>query len=463
MSTDLPIAANDRETPVYVATDGQTAFTVDFPFQEDADVLVLAVNASTGAETPFTLTTDYTVTGRNNPAGGTVTFTSGRTAGDRILIRGRTGPARTTAVTQAGRFLSSAFEYWFDRIIMLAQELRRDIDRALVIAASPAGSGAGDMLRSTYDTTSNGVVDAAEKLVEADFGLFSVDGAGQASLNPGTIDGGNLIAGTVAEDKLQTGLQGLFNAWRYGVGMGQGRFEYVSATQCRLAQFNGRLVSFPNGDLLTIPQGGVTFSNSGLANSTLYYAYVYNNGGTLAAEWSTTVPGRNPATGIEDKAFDPTRVLVGMARTNGSGQFVDSATQRLVASWHNRRPRHLFNRFTTNRTTTSGSYTEINTEIRVEFLSWGDAMQASYAGAVASGNANAWFSGVALDGAGSGAGLAATRAVTGTNASNAAVAATFTPAAGYHYITVMGATAGGATGTWDATSENGKLFASVTI
>lgn len=463
MSTTLPITENDRQTPVYSATAGQTAFAVDFPFQEDGDLEVLLVNLTSGSETPFALTTQYTVTGKGNPSGGTVTLLTGRAEGDRIVIRGKTGTARTTGVTQNGKFRSQAYDYAFDRLTMLAQELRRDITRALVIAASPAGSGAGDMLRSTYDTTENGIVDAAEKLAEADFGLFSVDGAGQATLNAGTINGSNLISGSVEEAKLSSGLQGLFNAWRYGVGVGQGQFQYDSATQCRLMPYNGRLVSFPNGDLLTIPSAGLVFSNSGLASNSLLYAYVYNDGGTLAPEWSATGHVADDASGLRVKDSDDTRVLVGMARTNSSSQFNDSAAKRHVASWNNRRTRTLYNQFSTGRTTNSGAYAEINSEIRCEFVCWGDAMQANYAGSVSSSSSQAWFSGVSLDGSGSGATLAAVQGVTGTSLSNASVVAVFAPSEGYHYVTVMGATAGGATGTWSTGSENGKLFGLVVI
>lgn len=162
MSTTLPISESSRETAVYTAAEAQTLFTFDFPIQAAEDLYVFEIDATTGGEIPFTLTTDYTVSGVGETAGGSVTFLTGRTAGDKIQIRGLQVIQRVTDVTQSGKFRSVAFEYWFDRIFMGFQEFRRDIQRALVIAASPPGSGLGDMLRATYDPDDDGKVTAAQ-------------------------------------------------------------------------------------------------------------------------------------------------------------------------------------------------------------------------------------------------------------------------------------------------------------
>lgn len=155
---------------------------------------------------------------------------------------------------------------------------------------------------------------------------------------------------------------------------GQCRLIYASATQIKLSQCNGGLLNI-NGLPETIPAAGVTAANTGLAASTLYYVYAYMNAGAMALELSTT--GHSTHTnGVEIKTGDSTRTLVGMIRTNGStpGQFLDDATNICVLSWFNRRRKLGKAKFTANRTMTPATnvFTEVNTEIRVNFLTWSD-------------------------------------------------------------------------------------------
>ncbi|WP_233358245.1 hypothetical protein, partial [Vibrio cholerae] len=78
-----------------------------------------------------------------------------------------------------------------------------------------------------------------------------------------------------------------------------------------------------------------------------------------------------------------TRTLIGMIRTNGSSQFVNSSTQRFVRSWFNDPGVGCIGAFSANRSTSSTSYIEVNTEIRNEFLLWsGEYVIAAIAGTV---------------------------------------------------------------------------------
>lgn len=74
-----------------------------------------------------------------------------------------------------------------------------------------------------------------------------------------------------------------------------------------------------------IPNAGLSISNGGLANSTRYYVYLYDNGGTPALELSTTAFAIDTATGYPVKSGDATRYYCGSVITDGSAQFATSA------------------------------------------------------------------------------------------------------------------------------------------
>ena len=140
---------------------------------------------------------------------------------------------------------------------------------------------------------------------------------------------------------------GKHKADRLPVGCGA-YFEYSSATQVRLVKaagsglnighaFYGDAVPFldGSGNLYYLRLNGiVTKDNADLAADMTYTAYAYDNNGAVAVELSTT--GYTNAEIIPTKTGDKTRTLVGILRTNSSSYFVNTATQRWVASFWNR-------------------------------------------------------------------------------------------------------------------------------
>ena len=160
-----------------------------------------------------------------------------------------------------------------------------------------------------------------------------------------------------------------------------GMLQYVSATQVRFRAVNGAWVRIAG--LLYNLTADITATNtnasidgtagSTLANSTLYYVYLFISGSTVTIDFSTTayaISSTSGNYGTYIKSGANTRTLIGMIRTNGSGEFVDSATQRFVRSWFNDPGIAGTSSLSANRTTTETSYAEINSEIRVEFLAW---------------------------------------------------------------------------------------------
>jgi hypothetical protein len=110
----------------YTATASQTVFTVPFEFLANADLAVY-VNG-----TLKTLTTDYTLTGANTTGGGSLTFVTGRTAGDIVTILGDLDYSRNTnKYTKYGLLPAEVLEADFDALQVQAKQLARDGQFAL--------------------------------------------------------------------------------------------------------------------------------------------------------------------------------------------------------------------------------------------------------------------------------------------------------------------------------------------
>jgi hypothetical protein len=151
----------------------------------------------------------------------------------------------------------------------------------------------------------------------------------------------------------------------------QCRLNWVSASMIRLDRFDGMLLTI-NGIARAIAAPGPTLAPTGLTPDTVYYVYAAWSGSAVTIEASTTAPATG-TNGQQIKTGDATRTLVGMVSPITGPAWADSASARRVLSYHNRRERNVLSGFTTNRTTTSTSNVEINTENRATFLSWGDA------------------------------------------------------------------------------------------
>lgn len=251
----------------------------------------------------------------------------------------------------------------------------------------------------------------------------------------------------------------------------QGRLQFTSTSVVTLVGVNGNQVSFPSGATCTIPSAGIpaTITNAyvngtagqTLSASTLYYAYLWNQGTATAPncveDFSATSHATDANSGIEIKSGDATRVLVGAVYPNAGPVFADSASNRLVASWANRRPRQLSNVFSTPRSTSSASYVEINSEIRSNFISWGDGIYAAYAGSAYGATVNT-FGGPSIDSATSSF-PATVQNVTSNPGNTMSTAGYIATTEGFHYLTYMGASAG--TSTWNTANSNGFLTGSL--
>lgn len=208
----------------------------------------------------------------------------------------------------------------------------------------------------------------------------------------------------------------------------------------------------------------------------LNYISVYNNAGVLTLQANSYGTGHTQDTnGVEIITGTPAQTLVGMASVFYNGTtwiWQDVAAQRLVRSWFNRTVGHGNAFFTTNRTTASTSYSEINTEIRNEFMTWSDErVQFNFSTSVANTNGtNTMSVTIAIDSTTVG------QDVTGYNQIQGAAADTnilknsscsFAISAlteGYHFATALGtSTAGTSTYIGSATPGNRSSLSSLIV
>lgn len=122
-------------------------------------------------------------------------------------------------------------------------------------------------------------------------------------------------------------------AWMFAP-IGECRLAVASGTSLVLSPYNGNGLKIA-GVRYAIPTAGISIANTGLAATTLYHAYAWNNAGTLALELSTTGHATDTAAGnvgVEIKSGDNSRTYVGMVYTAAGtpGPF------SLCRSWFNR-------------------------------------------------------------------------------------------------------------------------------
>lgn len=229
-------------------------------------------------------------------------------------------------------------------------------------------------------------------------------------------------------------------------GSGQAKL-ILSGGNLVLLPYNGNQIVI-NGGGCTVPDAGVSLSASGLTATTLYYIYAWMNSGTMTLEASTTTHATSTTVGnkgTEIKSGDDTRSLVGVVRVVTGPAFADTAAQRFVRSWFNRRKVSVTGSLdSTSTETNTGTYIE-KTVSKAEFVCFADdGILAGAFGMMQ--NTSSSFTGlqVFLDGVGIGLGL-------DWNTTGAGSRVTYNPmwptsvADGYHYVSFGMRTVGGGT------------------
>lgn len=131
-----------------------TAFPYNIKFLDEADLVVLEVDDTTGAETPKTLTTHYTVTGEGSDSGGTVTMLVAPATGKTLVIYQDPDLTQELDLSENDSLPAEEVEAAFDKLTILIQRLAARADR--VIALSEAADSAFDTTLS--DLTPGGLI-----------------------------------------------------------------------------------------------------------------------------------------------------------------------------------------------------------------------------------------------------------------------------------------------------------------
>ena len=181
--------------------------------------------------------------------------------------------------------------------------------------------------------------------------------------------GGNLLEGQIAGPPGPAGTSGAVGP--PGPGSNGSCYLKLVGSNLVLLPFNGNNLTI-NGVGYTIPPSGWSLASTGLAANTNYYIYGTLVSGSPAIIALTTSHTTSTVSGMEIvSGGTDTLVLVGMARTNSSGTWVDSDGQMYVLSWFNRQPKRSRTILQYPIDTTSRSFVEMSTTLRNYFLTWG--------------------------------------------------------------------------------------------
>lgn len=185
-----------------------------------------------------------------------------------------------------------------------------------------------------------------------------------------------------AGQKLHSGSTGTL-LWVDDAMVFEARMQRDSTTQVSLQRYKGQRI-WINGELIDPGSGGFacvtsdnliaadgTDSGGAMGTSTLYYMYVSNASASFAASdlrGSTTAPSTfNGVKYLATSGNGANWRFVGWVRTNGSTQFSDDTTNRLVVNYYNRlrlslraNPAYADDNTPTTYTETSTSFTQAN-------------------------------------------------------------------------------------------------------
>lgn len=180
---------------VYSGNAVATVFAYDFFIQASTDIEVYLADPD-GLLELQTLTTDYTLSGVGNPAGGNVTFVSGAPAAgtNNILLIRNTPLTQETDYIEGDTFPAEEHEKALDKLTRICQELSEVLSRAVKLDANDSTDPV-ELVNNIFaaeDNASNSAAAAlASELAAALSATLAQDWATKIS---GTVDGSEFSA-----------------------------------------------------------------------------------------------------------------------------------------------------------------------------------------------------------------------------------------------------------------------------
>lgn len=156
----------------YAGNDVTTIFSFPNKFLANADLVVLSVLDSTGAETVKVLTTDYTLTGAGDAAGGSVTMLVAPPTGTTLVIYRDPALTQPIDLVNGGPLDVENIEKGLDRAALQIQRVRDIHDRSLRLPDGDTGFVAADaVLPSAVNRASKFMAFTATGAVTATAGI----------------------------------------------------------------------------------------------------------------------------------------------------------------------------------------------------------------------------------------------------------------------------------------------------
>jgi hypothetical protein len=110
-------------------------FPITYKFTKNAD-LTATKRSSAGVETVLALTTDYTLTGAGDAAGGSLTLTVALAVGESLVIARAPGIVQEVDYVENSAFPAETHEGALDLLTMVCQSLQEQIDRSVKVEIS---------------------------------------------------------------------------------------------------------------------------------------------------------------------------------------------------------------------------------------------------------------------------------------------------------------------------------------
>jgi hypothetical protein len=140
----VTVNTTDITSGPYTGNGVTDTFAYDFRIEEE-DQLTVYQTTDAGALTTLTLTTDYTITGVGDDAGGNVVLNSPLDSGYTLYIRSNYSLTQETDFSSQGAFDPEIHETAMDKITFLLQQQDDQLDRAVKFADSYSGGASAEL------------------------------------------------------------------------------------------------------------------------------------------------------------------------------------------------------------------------------------------------------------------------------------------------------------------------------
>jgi hypothetical protein len=152
--------------PIEYAGNGTTVdFVTGFKFSANSQLVVTLVDDATDIGTVQTITTEYTVAGRNTPTGGTVTMLTAPASGKTLRIERVTSRTQEKDLRIQSAFNPEVIEMIVDEVVQMLQELEYATETVLLTGSAvydPASLNDGAGVTTTVTVTGAALGDWAQ-------------------------------------------------------------------------------------------------------------------------------------------------------------------------------------------------------------------------------------------------------------------------------------------------------------